>query len=297
MIDTIYLDIHDVSPIEAHLFEHVFLMNFYKYLEQNHINPYLIGWLTADCFDDFLFVDYGFYQEKVEQLFKRYLNKPTPIDPQLVKSELAVIETELGQTIKTTDETKLLKNLANLQTRSWNQAYPTPQLTKSSPLLKIKSEVPEIVNFSLELSLNTTNSTLKNLFLRAFVFFTDITQLTLRQQFSAYPISNSIAVIEPAKPNITYCSIDFVLHTKNYNPEKIKHFMSDTLASFDFTRARSAVKAHFDFFQKEPFLRRLKIDRYRYSGININNQDIVKLYTIERLQQIQKQLQVKIIKL
>lgn len=291
MIDTVYLDIRNTDPTEAHLFEHVFLMNFYQYLEQNNINPYLIGWLTADCFDDFLFVDYGFYQPKIEQLFQKYLNKPTPINLSLIKSELAVIEAEIGQTIEIIEESKLLKNLTDLQTRAWNKIC---QPVTQNPQLKLKPGSLKIVNFSLKLSLTTTDLTLQSLFLRAFVFFTDIAQLALRRQFSAYPTHNSSATIGPDQLNTVYCTVDFAIHAKDYNQQKIEQFVNTTLSSFDFAREQPAIKAHLSFFQNEPLLRHLKIDRYRYSGINIDNQTIARFYTIERLRQIQKQLQVVI---
>lgn len=292
-VSTVFLDIRGSNRLSAHLFEHVFIRGFYKYLEQNGINPYLIGWLSADCFDEFLFIEYGFYQAKVERLFKKYLSTPLPFNSEIITSELAVIEAENAKSIAV-NHSDLLKNLSDLQSRPWNRLL---TVTKSNRQLNISSKPQKIINFSLKLSLKTDDLALKQLFLRAFIFFSDIAALALRQQFSAYPTDNSIVMIEPNQPNLAYCLINFVVRATNYNKIAMQKFITETLANFDFVSEQTALKAHFDFFQTEPFLQRLRIDRYRYSGINIDNQSIAKLYTLERLQQIQKHLEIKITKI
>src|SRR5690606_13655908 len=114
------LDTRDTSWFVAHLFEHLVIEGFYKYLEQESIDSRLFGWIEADTFEDRIFLSAGFYNPKAAKLLNQYLNNLPGYSQKDITRATETIQVEDKVLINIAEPSHLVSEIKRLSNRKWN---------------------------------------------------------------------------------------------------------------------------------------------------------------------------------
>lgn len=157
------LEYTNISPVVAHLYEHVYIAGFDKFLREKGKSPSLKGWLSGETFDEVIFLEYGFYSKEIADLFSEYSTTIKSIDKNLVNNEISRIECELKQNTTISDFDKLFVDLELLNKIGFKDIgkrdaaeYINPVAEVSSPVqLKQSNKFNE---FDVTISLKSKNN-------------------------------------------------------------------------------------------------------------------------------------------
>ena len=124
MYTAIYrLDTHDIQHDLAHLFEHLVLYSFYSHAKEHGFHPALIGWVSGQTFTNAIYLDVGFYDPKVLDLFHKYMSSLPEFKDDVLRLNLELISAEDKVLFSPISYSKLKQSLTELKKRQWTDMY------------------------------------------------------------------------------------------------------------------------------------------------------------------------------
>lgn len=87
-------DTIDVPGDIAHVYEHLFIESFYKFMIKNNTSPELEGGLVGEVVGGIIFLEYLLYNDKTEDLLKEYITLNHKVDKTLLESSIKTVESE-----------------------------------------------------------------------------------------------------------------------------------------------------------------------------------------------------------
>ncbi len=272
----------------AHLYEHYLILDFHRKLGLDTASTF--GWVGGKTFEDYLFIDYGFYNPKIEKSFTDYLSQKKDFNEKQILEALSIINLEDKIKYRITNLELLISQLEELENMPWNidknSQKPLPKVIK-----QIKQQEPSYITTTIKL--NSDDPNLHKLFLRFKVIIDDIIQRNLDSNYPNYSQGFSpITIWNEGK----YADFIKVNAFEAVEHNAILKLCQNTIKNFDLEKNYQNIKHHFDYFREEPLWQDVQIDYYKYSGVITNNQKIAQLATIDNLQQILNKLSFEISK-
>lgn len=93
-------DTIDVPGDIAHVYEHLFIESFYKFMIKNNTSPELEGGLVGEVVGGIIFLEYLLYNDKTEDLLKEYITLNHKVDKTLLESSIKTVESENYKPLK-----------------------------------------------------------------------------------------------------------------------------------------------------------------------------------------------------
>lgn len=270
----------DIRPLPwaiAHLYEHIFIEEFYEYLTANEHNADLFGWINAHTFEDVMFINSGHYSKKTALAYDAFVQKKLVFTPENVHHAIHCIQAEERETWAF--DSKLL--IASLEEASaflsskkpLSTPFYLPKITKAAQLyedttLHVEFPHAELDEFTLLLRLSVTIS--------------DICTRILQKEHAYIQ-----GVSELLNDGATTAEI-LLQYTHEQKSEfaTIGARIEATLHSYLDDDTLETILENFSLFQKEQLWQELPIRFYENSGIVTTNNEIAALATKERIARI-----------
>lgn len=286
---TYHLDTHSFDWDIVHLFEHLLIQGFFDILPQYGYRPELIGWVNGDTFEDMLFIDCGFYEPEVAQLFDDYMHDLPEFTEEQVQAILSTVECESQSIATITDMKACLSQLLILSKSTWSGESKTREVHPQ--VLKYKKSKRSFEEMRVIVSSKTLSEEEQKLFQRTYVIVYDIISRDLQKHQGVY-FNDSSEVRSDDKGTFGF---GFELTAKKpIKAEYVVSAVAEAIKKFPLAGHFSQVKAHFDTFADEPWLQNAPVDYYRYTGIVTTNREIADLATLENFESLLSKLEVSL---
>lgn len=289
-----YLETKGYDWSTSHLYEHCFLASFYDFVKDKGFYPEHIGWINGGSFKDVMFFESGFYDEKVQKLLDDFIAHSPSFDDELIAHELKVMEAEALGRFNIKNPEKLRQQFLELATHEFNKSYPK---IKRPSVIDFDNRPHSFTKISLRLELGTADLEIQKLFSRAVIFFTNTLDLALRAKYATYGLGESFM------PYISVRNKDVVFHISVYRIDKtiwdevgVNKFAKEVVRRIDFRAIWPAIEKHMQVLANYSSWQQHEVERYRYTGLIASNKEVAKLCTIERLEFIKNNLQIKVYK-
>jgi len=114
----------------VHLYEHVIIQSFKHTLEQRGYSLALCGNLHGETFREVCFIEYMFFDENVERIFKDFMSNKSRMLDRYVQNELEVIEAESKSHLLIPSQDKLQKKLNEIDSLTWIDASSNKEIAR-----------------------------------------------------------------------------------------------------------------------------------------------------------------------
>ena len=297
-----YLDIREFNSDVAHLYEHLIIRTFEQYLIKNGYSNYLYGWVHGQTFRDIMFIEYGFYNPDVENLFVEFINNKARIDYKLVNSELLCIESEAKSNIiisskkAVINQLKKIENLplVSLQEDSIIRPY---QIVESKPqimpeLLIEKKSAKAFKNITILIGLKDTSLDELITFLRITPIILDVINSKLFS-FGIYQNDRSLPIYKKQnKVAVALCIYTIKLGT--YTNKEIEKLVIQAIKGINIIGREKELSYYKEGFLTTPGWNLFPIDYYEHTGLIVSKKEIVELLTPKNIHNIIDKLEVKL---
>lgn len=281
----------------AHLYEHIVIHSFYKYLESHHIQPGLVGYIGGETFEGIIFLNTTFYDQHVADLYEEFLSKKLEISDALISHTLHELEAEDRINLIMRDKASLDQQLDSLVTASWvNNNLIVSGILKTSKLPLSPFETKKVAKDfrTVMVGVYGNNEDLDEderiLLLRLSAILGDILHVEMRQKLETFYVEDSQVMSDNEYIGSTY---HFQL-ANNVSLQTIKNIAEKKLATFDIASSMPFITMQFNEFSKRSSWNDKVIDYYRYTGIITNNPYIASLATPKRTAALISKLKVHV---
>lgn len=267
----------------AHLFEHLVINDFFEAVSEHGINPALIGWIRADTFEDRIFIDCGFYQSEVANLFQEYIDDLPLFSEENISIGLKVMEAEDKVAVAILDKQMLNKNIFELSQIRWNADEQKAAVGSKSELLQSRRAASKFRDITIGVYAEDLTKNEQILFLRFEVLLADIVIHMLRTNFHVYSRGSSPV---QKQDTIMGALIVFTLAKRPTILKDIKTLLELSIHNFDVRQNWAAVNAHFKGFSSNELWKDFAVYYYRWTGINTTTDEIASFATQENISSV-----------
>lgn len=294
LLQTNYLDTRGYDWDLSHLYEHCFITSFYNFVQDKGFYPQHIGWINANNFEEVTFFEAGFYDPEVQKLFKEFMENTPEFSDEVIAGELNVMNAEGFGYHKITDHDELKRQFGELSARNFDRLY---SKVKRQKVITFSKKPRDFIKISTRITLRSNDDSLKRLFSRAFIFFLDEVYYKIRSEYSIFGLANSFIprIRRRGDKNMFFIDVAYI-NKKFWNEKEINNLANNTAQQIDFVKIKSAVRKHMVALTNYPAWQSHMTDRYRHTGMIVENREIGKLCTIDNLKLIQKNLQIEVYK-
>lgn len=282
MITTVIhrLDVSDMQWHVSHLFEHLVIRGFLAMIDQEHERSELIGWVNGETFKEALYIDAGFYEPRLAELFEQYLGSLPVFSDAEIEHALRIASTEDRVTLEIKDRPAFVEQIATLSHRPWDEMLSG----KSSVNVDVVSETVAEEKFNdiaLVAQVDSLSAEEQKVMLRLRTIVIDLVLCSL-DKHGVYPLGNSeLAVRGDA---MAYMSL--LTTGRDLDGDDIQYAVEDYVQTYDVDGAVPAIERHFEVFANEPLWQSIPIEYFRDTGISVTNREIASLATPEVIKSI-----------
>ncbi len=269
------LDTHDLSWEEAHLFEHVLLNAWDEHIPTLGYHNGLYGWVGGKTFENYVFIDAGFYDEHVAVLFDNFIkSSPTFTDTQ-IRYSLAEIGAEDKALFEILHFDELKQKLSRA---SAALATGSSLAVKDIPMPSISSQrnAAAYRDISLVVIGHDLTGEEQVVLQRLKAMIIDYIIVTMNKKYCNYPRGHS--ALRDNKQDIGY----FTKITLAKGQGSLKHlseYVESELHMFPVKQHWEQIATHFEVFAHEALWKTNPIDYYRNTGIVTTVEEIARLAT------------------
>ena len=293
-----YCEVQDQTI--AHLYEHLLIASFKDFIETQGFSRYLFGWLNGETFDTVLFLEYGFYDKQVENLFTEFIQSDSRINFVHVNNELERIAAEEGADLSAASINAVTTELQRFNFLPFQSLENTNILHDESPLetttkrpiVTLKKKTPNlIINVLVEMEYNCIEQ------LATLLRSTPILYDTINETLFAkgtYEVASSWIAREPG----SLIARGSVIHesrmelssasTKRQIEEAIK------LTSEKLSEHPNQLRTYANGFITTQTWNTLPIEYYRYAGVIASRNTIAELLTPEAVADVFSQIHITV---
>jgi len=293
------LDIRAFDNDAAHLYEHLLIQTFNEIVESAGFSPYLFGWVGGETFESTMFIEYGMYSHKVEQLFKDFISKPRRINENLISVELLRVQAENKAVIDEYDEQVILEELRKLD----KLLFIDVEADTVSRIIDINDSRPENLitlrpskkDFrDIAVTIGMTEASLEDslaFFRMTPIIFDAVNKILFSLGLYQREVGSSIRNIK--HESIFIYSI-YSLRRSTYTNAEIRSAVLNQIESLDLSNFKVDLSEYIAGFLTTPNWHTFPIDYYRRTGILASKSAIAKQLTLEKIEIILKSLKVEV---
>lgn len=284
-----------------HLYEHLLLESFEQLLEKQGYSRISYGWVSGETFDGVVFVEAGFYNQKVQQLFHEFMTSPVSrINYNLIDITLESIQAEERSVLENYNEVAVKELLVELDAKPLVsveqitdiQIIPVHSGAEKS-LIKFNESTDVFQDFRVVMSLADGNLENSAVFLR-------LTPLIF-QAITAYVRSKGGYLYEttdgPAH-NMAHHSLyeigTYGIKKGAFLPELFKGELEQAVRTYEPLRDALAITQYAQTFATMPQWHTFPIDYFRRTGYIVSRKKIAELFTPERVAEVLKAVKITI---
>lgn len=258
----------------AHLFEHLVINGFYKLAQEQGYNTALIGWIDADTFEDRIYLDVGFYDKKVANLYASYMNNLPVFNDSEIETCMGIMMAEDRALYVVTDKEVLKQAINELSRKGWVEEGSIVTQTQFGELLRSSKATAKFRDITIGIYADNLTEDEQKLFLRFEVLLNDIFTHAIGSNFNGYcrgvsPVQKDNHIISA----LLVCTVAKGAATT----QQIRALLEKALVDFDTSKNIDQIDAHFRAFSEVPLWKNLAISYYRWTGINTTTQEIASL--------------------
>jgi hypothetical protein len=271
----------------AHLYEHLFIAKFKKLLADKYkiITPY--GWLDGETFSDVIFLDFGFYQNEVKQLFESYTQSDHVFTHDEIQHELKRMGAELGVKLEpkdynqVTEELRKIDEIGFTDVKKMDPVILDATAFRGSKIISEKAAKQSYVDYTVTAGLTDLTLEESLVFLRSLPIIYDLIDSIVYAQEAygdtkSYPLSNT--------QNTMGAMAIYTFQKDSFSEEKLLKNLKT--AFFQFGQMNRDLfgewlQAYLKSFVNAKNWHTLTIDYYRYTGILTSREAVVAKMTPE----------------
>lgn len=272
------LDVNDVQWDVAHLFEHLLIHAWHAYLVDNNYNPSLYGWVQGETFEEYLFIDAGFYDTRTASLFGSFIGTRLQFSSNEIDKSLAEIGAEEKSKFSIIDKQHLQQDIALLSNRLLSGKDNKENTHKSDICLDSKKMSKRYRDITLLISGNDLSKTEQIVFLRLRTIVIDIVSHALKDKYVCYEQGSSALVRN--NQDMGYIS-NVTLETGQAKRRELAAYLTSSVQQFQVEKGWSQIEMHLKVFAEEPLWKDVSIEYYRETGILTSPSEIAMLATKE----------------
>lgn len=297
------MDIRKYNSDIAHLYEHLLIRKFQSVLVLAGFSPYLYGWVEGETYRNIMFIDYGLYNPKVEELFLEFMGRKTRIDYSFVDLEIARIGTEALSTVTVLNKEELIKDLArldkqpfiNLQENTTNKLYQMgePETQVKPELFTEKRSKKSFRKVAVVAGIEDMTLEEKAIFLRLTPILTDcitnsLYDLGMYGNDYSGPKYNS-------KFNAMLVYKTFTIRRSTYSNYDIQKAAAQAIANIDLSNSAYELQCYLDGFLSTPNWATFPLDYFRDTGMVVSKKQICELITADNVHKLLERIQIKVV--
>lgn len=291
MITTVFhrLDTSDTDWQVAHLFEHLFVTGFYKFLDGHSISLTLFGWMSAETFEDCIYIDAGFYDPRVGALMEKYISQQHTFSSGDITCALSQMQSEEKVLLSITDHQLLSNELKKLSKRLWDTSLRTK--SPGAQAIAVKRSAKDFKDVIVTVHADNLTPEEQKVFLRFHVVVIDVISEALVTKKGAYSHGNSPVALRD--DSMAYMS-KFTMRQDDQamSLASLRDYIQAALEDIKIDTNMQTLERHFTVFAKEALWQSMPLEYYRSTGIITTNQEVASLATAERLASILTKLRV-----
>lgn len=282
----------DTSSIQwdvAHIYEHLLIYEFKKYLLYHGVNPDLFGWISGETFENRIFIEAAFYNSEYSRLLNSFMNDLPSFSERSIKTATESVEVEeKGHFIGSTSD--LMSDIEKLKNISFNLNSTSGSSTPFKSLIRKSTRDFRDITISIESSELTFDE--QKIFLRLRPILSDIINNYLLTNNIIYSRDVSPVHRDGDKERLKFIAI---ITARNISgslsglANNIRHYIEN----YPIGQHWNDFHSHFSGFASEQLWKNSSIEYYRYTGIITNPEEILRLATIERIENILSKIEIK----
>lgn len=286
-------DTIDVPGDIAHVYEHLFIESFYKFMIKNNTSPELEGGLVGEVVGGIIFLEYLLYNDKTEDLLKEYITLNHKVDKTLLESSIKTVESENYKPLKfNKDEfNKWIEILDSRETVNVDEMPEALDLRKVALKHKKEKEPTDeqikmfrerTIRFGMQLKNIEQHTAIMRLTpLINNVVMDELTML------GAYSRGMGYANRKMNLPDVDLLTL-IVTISKDVPPAHIKHAVKTGLGKLKnaIKQHPEMVKSYIDCFEAMPNWHSYPVDYFKHTAILTSRKLINKNFTPENLLEI-----------
>lgn len=292
MITTVFhrLDTADTDWQSAHLFEHLFVTGFYRFLSDHSVSPVLFGWLSAETFESCIYIDGGFYDPYAATLMQEYISQLPDFSSGDIEHALEQMQAEEKVLLTVVDKQLLIECVKKLSKRTWDTTL--EMVSGSKRLITAKRSAKEFKDIIVTVYADELTPEEQKVFLRLNVVIIDTVSSVVVTKNTAYSQGNSPVALQDS--TMAYMS-KFTLrrHVRAPSLASINTDIQQAIRDIGVAANMSALNKHIAVFAKEALWRAMPLEYYRNTGIVTTVSEIASLTTKERVTSILGKIRVE----
>lgn len=262
-----------------HLLEHAFIHSWRQYLEEKNYHPALSGWIQGETFEDCVFIDAGFYQNEIKDLYEAYITSAPIIDTTLVAKSLADIKVEEKSQIDSLNM-ELLVEMVNDLSRSLPDGH---YQRRQKSILQMQHTPDAYQDIAIALTAHNLSADEQKVFLRFKVILIDLIQYWINKNYSSY--TQGLSPMTKHEDSISFIS-KVTFQKEHFNLEALSSDLQNKLRNFQPDDYRHQLDAHLKNFANEPLWKSLAVTYYQETGIYTSPVEIYNLASKESIKSI-----------
>jgi hypothetical protein len=279
----------------AHLYEHMFFEGFYDLVRRRGVDPGVIGYLTGETFEDVIFINVGFYNKEIADMYEDYLAS-NAVDPSFIDIGISRCEAEDRVTFIIPDKPELLRQIKSFDAFPWTEVSGiTPEFiddkeSDESIYIQKKKTAKRFRTVRMAMYLKEPSIEEAAVWLRLSVVMDDVMTCAIREIYPSYALDS-----EPTmrKGDMIVRIMDHRFE-RNVTLKQIRDSMKATLENFDYTTNMPYILEHFATYGEQELWVDVAVQYYRFAGYLVGNKKIMELATPQMIERIIKKLQVKV---
>lgn len=295
-----HMKTRDFDYEAAHLYEHMLIQTFINTLPEHGISQFFFGWISGETFRDFMFINYNFYDSKVESLFRRFMKKDGRIDFSMIDNQLVRIQVEDLSVINKIDSDKLVAELKRIDAapfydHSGKIVAEHVESSKAIPsqIIEMHPSKPQFSHVVISFAANNLTLDEKLAFLRLTPIIYDATDLAL---FSIGLYQNHVGPLSDNnnKDGMTTSATYTTLQNSN-TPQQLRDAIQNSLDRLanDISKYSPQIKQYINCFKDSTEWSDSPLDYYRHSGVLTSRSQIVAAFTTQNILSILSKVDVK----
>ncbi len=284
--------LNDVGWDVAHLYEHLVIARFKKYVHDKGYSGALYGWVSGETFPAVIFIEAGFYDPAVKSLFDTFMQSEADarIDLSMLDHELERLQAEEQAVVKKIDLLQLKSDLLRLdaqpfldheKTTSASLALATTNKHTGSSLA-LEPTPNLFVTNTVIVSLSDASTEDNALFLRLTPPLFAIIEEAVNAA-GGYVLTYEDTPSYNQSRHGVYEVAQVSFRSTRYDSEALGTELTKAIACFDAHSRLDALNAYREGFEKTETWSTLPIDYYRSTGILTSRHQIATNFTPEKV--------------
>lgn len=276
----------------AHVYEHALIHGARKYLRLHGINLDLCGWIVGETFEKYLFIDGGFYDTEVAELFDAYMQDVTNLMLEDVTTAISTVQAE-ERSMFAGDAQSVFSVCTKLRKSGWSDENSLDTMPIESTQQLFSKCAHKFRTITVAVGAKKLDAADQKVFLRLKPILLDIVYSYLSQRTTPYEVGVSDLTSRQEAQAIGFFAMYTIPRQRLQLTELTQHAVRH-IASYPVKQYEKELLLYFDGFAYEQLWKKFSVEYYRETGIATTPEEIRSLASIERIATIFSRIEVEI---